>query len=66
MAAEQITRTYYRRNPETGAFDIPHEMVLARPDQEGRRGGPICCICGGPTRTVLDGEAWCDRCGGYQ
>lgn len=55
-----------RWNPETRQYDIPDRIKLARPDQYGRRGGPICAVCGGPTRTVLDGEAWCDRCKRYQ
>lgn len=61
-----MTITLLEWNPETGKYDTPKEVVLARPDQYGRRGGPICAICGGPTRTVLDGETWCDKCGTYQ
>lgn len=47
-----ITRRFLKWNPMT--------------QQHDRRGGPICCICGGQTRSVLDGEAWCERCGTYQ
>ncbi|MCL6560898.1 MAG: hypothetical protein K6U74_19320 [Firmicutes bacterium] len=52
--------------PETETYEDPREVALARPDQYGRRGGPICAICSGPTRQALDGEAWCGRCGVYQ
>lgn len=44
----------------------PEYAAYARLDQLDRRGGPICAKCGGKTRTVLDGEAWCDACGRYQ
>lgn len=58
--------TAFRWNPETKRYDTPVRVVLARPDQYGRRGGPVCAVCGGPTEAVLDGEAWCPRCGTYQ
>jgi hypothetical protein len=58
--------TVRRWNPHTGQYDIPVRVELARPDQYGRRGGPVCAVCGGPTEPVLDGEAWCPRCGTYQ
>lgn len=60
------TVVVYRWNPETKRHDIPVEFKLARPDQYGNRGGPVCAFCGGRTRPVLDGEAWCNRCETYQ
>jgi len=45
---------------------VVRTVTYRRPDQIGKRGGPICCVCGGRTRTVLDGEAWCDKCERYQ
>ncbi len=53
-------------NPATRRFDLDVDARLAHPDQRRRRGGPICCVCGGPTYPVLDGEAWCGACGLYQ
>ncbi|QGP93418.1 hypothetical protein MGLY_28260 [Neomoorella glycerini] len=61
---EKVTLLLY--NPATGKYDIPREVKLARPDQYGVRGGPICAVCGGHTVTVLDGEAWCPTCKDYQ
>lgn len=36
---------------------------------EGRfpkRGGAVCHVCQQSTRSVLDGEAWCDYCKRYE
>jgi hypothetical protein len=41
-------------------------LGYARPDLYWQRGGAICARCGGKTRSVLDGEAWCDACKRYQ
>lgn len=59
---------FYRWNPDTKRCDIrdEREITYNRPDQIGVRGGSICAVCGGQTRSVLDGEAWCDRCRRYQ
>jgi hypothetical protein len=59
-------KVFWKWNPDTDKYDIPYGKTLVRPDQWDRRGGPICAVCGGKTRTVLDGEAWCDNCGRYQ
>ena len=32
----------------------------------GKRGYKYCQLCGGDTRPILDGEAWCDTCQRYQ
>ncbi|MEW6573157.1 MAG: hypothetical protein AB1374_05940 [Bacillota bacterium] len=53
-------------NPETRRYGQVRWFELKRPDQYGRRGGPVCAVCGGATRSVLDGEGWCDRCRTYQ
>lgn len=53
-------------NPETRRYDRVRRVKLVQSDQYDRRGGPVYTICGGETRTVLDGEAWCDRCRTYQ
>jgi len=41
-------------------------LMYAKPELENDRGGPLCCVCGRNTRSVLDGEAWCDHCKRYQ
>lgn len=53
-------------NPKTDKYDRVVRVHLARPDLRDRRGHHTCCVCGGPTRNVLDGEAWCDKCERYQ
>lgn len=53
-------------NPKTSKHDIPVIVTYARPDLINDRGGRICAQCGGKTRMVLDGEAWCGRCKRYQ
>lgn len=58
--------TMRRWNAGTKQYDIPVQVELARPDQYERRGGPVCAICGGSTKPVVDGEAWCPKCGIYQ
>ena len=45
---------------------ITKESNYARPDLVGDRGYHTCAQCGGSTRIVLDGEAWCDQCERYQ
>jgi len=52
--AEQHTMTY-------GA-----PVELKAPDAFLKRGHHTCEECGQPTKQVLDGEAWCQKCGRYQ
>ena len=63
---EPYQTTAYAYNPLTGQYDIPKRVFYLRPDLIGRRGYHICAKCGGLTRMVLDGEAWCDQCERYQ
>lgn len=41
-------------------------LKLALPELRDKRGHHTCCVCGSSTRSVLDGEAWCDKCQRYQ
>jgi hypothetical protein len=55
----------YRYDVNTYQY-IPTRVVTpARPDLYHTRGSSICWLCGQPTRTVLDGETWCDNCRHY-
>jgi len=57
---------FWRLNPETKKYDIPVMKEVKHPELINRRGYGKCAVCGNLTRSVLDGEAWCDNCERYQ
>ena len=52
--------------PEMEKIEELQAQGWARSEFYYKRGHHICAKCGEFTRSVLDGEAWCDNCQRYQ